>query len=309
MVQEIINKYTDEVLYNTLVKFNVKEKYILEITNDIKEQIYSILYHWNDIRFRKALLIIGLEEGKFYEPEADLDIKCFVVVAIRNSLLEIIFSDESNLMELKEPVIENNVRLITMDAINYFKNIDFKALSNEVIKIKFKDRYGEVVEKYPMAWEGFIQLGNCLGKKAVYKKVEIKNKIDITNLIENTNDYNNKKSQIRDVQSGISASFSKGLAEILKDNSMTILYIDCLKMLTRNFEKLLKVVEILLENDRIFLTSNYLITNSYVSKRSEIYRASHRESDVMDKMKSNEFLLGISKTHRKFLEDCISQMM
>ena len=100
MKQEIINKYTDEVLYNRLLKLNIKEKYVEKITNDIKEQMYDALYHWNDVKFRNALLILGLEGGKFYMPEADLDIKCFVVVTIRNSLLETVFSDERNLMEI-----------------------------------------------------------------------------------------------------------------------------------------------------------------------------------------------------------------
>lgn len=313
MEQEIINKYTDEILYNRLLTFNIKEKYIKEITNDIKEQIYAVLYHWNDVVFRNALLVLGLEEGKFYEPEADLNIKCFVVVAIRNSLLEVVFSVESGLMKLDKCIPEANMRLITSEAINYFKDIDFEKLGREVEKEKIKDKYQEIAQKYPMAWEALKQLGNSIGKKAMYNKVEVKDKIKISDLGQGYKiKEDTDKRWVKDVQSGINESFSDELLDylndIIKSEEISVFYVDCFKMITRNFEKLLKIMEILLENNKMILTSNYLITDSYIGKRTKVYRAAHGNKDMMRKMDDMDFLSGVSKLHGAILKGYVESI-
>lgn len=313
MEQEIINKYTDEILYNRLLTFHIKDKYVKEITNDIKEQIYAVLYHWNDVVFRNALLVLGLEEGKFYEPEADLDIKCFVVVAIRNSLLEVVFSVESGLMELDKYIPEANMKLITSEAINYFKDVDFKELGRKVEREKIKDKYQEMIQKCPMAWEALKQLGNCVGKKAVYNKIEVKDKMKVSDLGQA---YKIKEDAdekwIKDIQSGINENFSNELLNYLNDiiesKEISVFYVDCFKMITRNFEKLLKVMEILLENNKIILTSNYLISDSYIGKRTQIYRAAHNNKDMIKKMDDVDFLLGVSKLQGTILKEYVESV-
>lgn len=313
MEQEIINKYTDEILYNRLLTFHIKDKYVKEITNDIKEQIYAVLYHWNDVAFKNALLVVGLEEGKFYEPEADLDIKCFVVVAIRNSLLEVAFSVESGLMELDKYIPEANMKLITSEAINYFKDVDFKELGRKVEREKIKDKYQEMIQKYPMAWEALKQLGNCVGKKAVYNRIEVKDKIKVSDLGQA---YKIKEDAdekwIKDIQSGINENFSNELLNYLNDiiesKEISVFYVDCFKMITRNFEKLLKVMEILLENNKIILTSNYLISDSYIGKRTQIYRAAHNNKDMIKKMDDVDFLLGVSKLQGTILKEYVESV-
>lgn len=308
MEQKIINQYTDEILYNRLLTFQIKEKYVKEITNDIKEQIYGVLHHWNDAIFRNALLVLGLEEGKYYEPEADLDTKCFVVITIRNSLLETLFSVESGLMEMDKPIPEINMQLITSEAIHYFKNIDLKELGKEVEKEKIKDKYQEITQKYPVAWEALKQLGNCIGKKVAYPKVEVKNKIKISDLRkDNETEKGTSKRMVKEIQSGINENLSEELLNylnsLIENNKTSVFYVDCFKMITRNFEKLLKIMEILLENDKIILTSNYLITSSYIGKRTEVYRAAHNNKEMMKKMEDENFLLGVSKLHGSILKE------
>lgn len=73
-------------------------------------------------------------------------------------------------------------------------------------------------------------------------------------------------------------------------------------MLTRNFEKLMKVLEIILENGKIFLTCNYLITSSYISKREDIYKAAHNFDDIIKKMNDDSFLHGLSRAHMMALK-------
>lgn len=313
MEVKVINDYITEVLEKRLTEFNLKEKYIKQISSNIKEQMLALLYHWNDIKFRKAILILGLEEGKFYEPDADIDIKCFIVVTLRNSFIETIFSNVSKEMELAKPLPEVYIKTITMDAIKYFKNINFEQLANEAAHNNIIDKYNEIAKKYPMAWEALVQLGNCTGKKVIYEEIKVEDKIQIDNLL-NNNTFSNKSKEkiVEDTQSGISEEFDEGLIaqlnNTLKEQEPSVFYVDSFKMLTRNFEKLLKVLEILLENDKIFLTSNYLITTSYIGKREKIYKAAHNNKEVIEKLNDTGFLFGISKTHLVALKSLLGNI-
>ena len=96
----------------------------------------SIIFHWNEIDFRKAILITGLEEAEFYEPDAEIDIKCFVVVTIRNSYLEQIFCDDCHTFGMSKPLNEENVKIITGKAIEYFRSINFSELARRYIYSK-----------------------------------------------------------------------------------------------------------------------------------------------------------------------------
>lgn len=313
MNQEIINKYTDQILYNRLLKLGIKEKYVIKIVENIKEQIYAIIYHWKDVHFRKALLVIGEEEAKFYEPDADLDVKSFIVVAVRNSLIEIIFSDEDSKFEIEEAIPEANVKLITSEAIEYFREVDFNKICEKIQGMAINDKYRDIVDKYPMAWEAFCKLGNCIGKKVIYKNIPPATKMKITDLKE---DYIKQeiasRTIVKETQSGINPEFSNSLinclSEIVKDEKDAIFYSDCFKMITRNFEKLLKIIEFLLENNKTILTSNYLITESYIGKRECLYKAVHYTDDVINKMKHPDFFTGLSKTHQNILRAYVEKI-
>ena len=71
------------------------------------------------------------------------------------------------------------------------------------------------------------------------------------------------------------------------------------------FKKLLFIIEILLENECGLLTSNFLITDSYIGKRTFLLRASHTAKEMEEKIANSNFLSGISKTRREFLEKYI----
>jgi len=102
MGKEIIETYTEEILYNRLKEFGMQEKYIDIIKENIKTQMYSLIRHWNDVEFKKAMLIIGEEEAKFYEPDVNLETKEFAVITIRNSYLERAFSVEHDLVRTRQ---------------------------------------------------------------------------------------------------------------------------------------------------------------------------------------------------------------
>lgn len=310
---EIIEKYLENVLESRLREFKIEEEYIKKIKENIQIQIYSLIWHWNDTKFRKAILVVGMEEGFFYEPEADIDVKNFVVVTIRNSYIENIFSDECQTMGLEKPINENLIKVITKEAIEYFKDIDFKEISKQISQLKIEeDIYENIIKQFPLAWEALIQLGNCMGKKVIYTKKIKKEKIMTNNLNKmyvNSENVTNKN--LKEVKSGISEELSLELVNLLKDmikDKIGILYVDCFKMLTRNFKKLLFVIEVLLENEGALLTSNYLITNSYIGKRTNLLRAAHTTREVTRKIENKEFFCGLSKTHKEILEKYVNIM-
>lgn len=311
MKNETIEKYIEEILANILKSFAIPNNIIQEVKDSVRENIYSVVFHWNNIEFRNAVLITGMEEAKFYEPEAPIDIKCFVVVAIRNSYLEQIFSDDCAKIGMDEPVDEEKMLLVTKGAIDYFKNVDFGDLSKKIHLTEENDKYLKIAKQYPMAWNALIQLGKCSGKKLIYDKVKIEEKIKLE-------EHNPKVKivgkELKGTESGITKELSQELMQILKNiikDQKGILYVDCFKMLTRNFEKLLKVIGVLLENESYFLTSNYMIGNTYIGKREKIYRAAHTTKEMHEKIKKESFLNDLSKTHRtilkKYIDYCFNE--
>lgn len=311
MQKGIVETYIEEILNNRLQKFNIKEKYIQQIKDNVEEQMNSLILHWGDVEFRKAILIVGMEEAEFYVPEADIDVKCFVVVTIRNSYIEQIFCDSCQIMELDKPINEALVKTITQEAIEYFKNVDFYQLSKDTKNKTVNDKYGNIVKKYPMAWKALIELGKCVGNKRIYEKIEVQNKITIDELKETNNNSEPQIEILQEVESGINDGFSQELLKIIKniiEYKGRVFYVDCFKMATRNFEKLLKIIEILLENEVCFLTSNYLLTSTYIGKRSQIYRAAHNEKEMAKKLENQEMLYGISKLHRTILKEFIDEV-
>lgn len=302
----VVEKYIEEKIGNRLKEFKIGEDIVNKVKESIRENMYSLIFHWNDIEFRNAILITSMEEAKFYEPDADIDIKCFVVVTIRNSLLEDIFCDDCCKIGLEKPIDEKEIKTITKEAIEYFKDVNFSNISKEINLIEEKDKYLNIAKKYPMALKALIELGKCTGKRSIYDKIIIEEKIQIKDIVSNKDEL--KENNIKEVQSGITEELSTQLIKILEciaKGQIDVFYVDCFKMLTRNFDKLLKVLEIVLENEGCFLTSNYMITDTYIGKRSNIYRAAHTIKEMKEKMKDSEFFSDVSKSQKIFLKSYV----
>lgn len=65
-----------------------------------------------------------------------------------------------------------------------------------------------------------------------------------------------------------------------------IFYVDCFKGLSRNFEKILNVLQIVLGSGKAFVTCNYYISNGRIEKRRKILRAFHCEKDMFDNVRN-----------------------
>jgi hypothetical protein len=76
-------------------------------------------------------------------------------------------------------------------------------------------------------------------------------------------------------------------------------------MLTRNIDKLVKVIEYVLRKDCTFMTSNFYISNGYVAKRKDLLRPAHYDDDVEKNLRQFE---GLRHTHLKAFK-AVSQIM
>ena len=69
--------------------------------------------------------------------------------------------------------------------------------------------------------------------------------------------------------------------------------------LTRNIEKLLIVLEYLLQNDAIFVTSNYFLTNGYIERRAKLLKAGSTKEDMLRNWRQTA---GLCANHKYILE-------
>src|SRR5260221_3968411 len=106
------------------------------VVTDIRRRLQSVLSRWQDLPTRKTLLLLGREEGAFYEPwSASLETRAFVVVTVRNSLLEDLGIPGASLIaadvpEAEKPMQEADVQPITESAIRYWQTIELQGLQD-----------------------------------------------------------------------------------------------------------------------------------------------------------------------------------
>lgn len=287
-----ISYYVRNILKKQLQKLKVSNYGLYSIMKSVEDQLRSIIYNWHDLDFKRAILVIGSEEGNFYEPNINIDVSNMVVVGIRNSLLEVIASVDYKQYGLQKDISSDQIKEITSSAIKYFSNIDLDDLSKSInLEV---DLYKEVIKKYPVAWKAIFELSKCdsINREHSYEEIEFKEPYVIDELKQDSNNF-----VLVNYESGISDEFNESLIQLLKgiqNKESSFIYVDSFKYLTRNFEKLLKVLEFVLTNDALFITNNYLMTKDYVSRRKEIVRANHGR-DI-----NYENISSISKVSNKY---------
>ena len=106
----------------------------------------------------------------------------------------------------------------------------------------------------------------------------------------------------RNVQNGISDVIDPSLLSILSqiaEGKMAFFYVQSFKMLTRNFGKLMRIMEFVLTHDAPFVTNNYYIENGYIEKRAKPIRAPLAATHSMYNMISYP---GAGKKHNAALD-------
>lgn len=300
MIQDdIIENYLQNILKKQLKKFQVSNKAIYDVVKNVRIQMKSLLSHWKEPEFRDAILIIGSEEGTFYEPKNELIAK-LVVVTIRNSLLEGIASVAYEQYNTLKMLKDEEVRIITAAAIEYFSQFELDKLE---INIPIDEDYYKIItDKYPVALKALMELAKCTEENLEHDYIKKEN-IEVYELeeLEDIHYFEQTENKIV-TESGIEVKINKTLCNFLKgikEKKSKILVFDSFKMLTRNFEKLLRILEFTLTHDAYFLTCNYFIASDYVSRRSKLIKASHHQNEFLLKIKK---ISQISKKYEKFLK-------
>ena len=229
-------------------------------------------------------MLLGLEEGNFYKPrEASLKVKCFVVVTIRNSLLETIASVDYKKAGLEKYIEDEQVKNITMDAIRYFNALNLRKIAEKLEYCDCDDIYFKLENQYKMAWKAFNELYCCGGQERKYEKIADYQHMNLKDLQPRQEVELKESKSFIQYESVISPVFNNQLINMIKqviNTDMPYFFIDCFKHLTRNVEKLFQILEILLQRNKVLLTSNYYIASNYVAKRTKLLRATHKTEEI-----------------------------
>ena len=276
-----IKEYLEDLLNNQLKE--IKYRYRVQIVDDVKNRMCSLLSKWDDVEYRTTILFVTREEALFYEPDALDEVREFVVATVRNSMLEVAASDNCNLFKMQESLSNNKIKELTSYAITYFKQCKFELLQEEVNKdMEFKNVFEEAITKYPLAWDILKKAALMEGKILEFEEIHI---------IDSYDENINLKRQVSEFKTvvcdGYSLEFDNYLKEKLEEmtsGTVDVFYVDSFKMLSRNFEKVLHVLQIVFEAGGSFVTCNYYIRDGYIEKRRRILRAAHDERDVVKKM-------------------------
>jgi hypothetical protein len=279
-----------------------------KILANIHAQMLSYLSHWNDDVFRAGLTLIGTEEAAFYKPQTPIN--PFVVVTVRNSMIENLHSLDYEKYGVKTRLFDESMPYITQIAIGAFRNADMSALSKEVGSPE-QDYYGDVAQQHPMAWKALCELGSTDDLTVNYEIVTDP-KLDIQYLSANTNVLE----QDTPIDSQLKHSVVDGVSPVIEDEMLTRLLatakselhymiFDCFKMVSRNFWKLLHVMEYLLSNDKAFITTNYYFENGFAQRRERLLRPAHGIKQAVENMKA---IAGTRGKHREALKAAKAQM-
>ena len=156
----LIDGYTQTLLLPQLRSLALSNRQQAIVVEDVSRRLKSLLFHWNDLEFRRTILILGTEEASFWEPQtAKLEIRSLVVVAVRNSLIEDLGASHpytKMLESRKKQLRDEQMPSITSEATKYFEAAD---LDGAPVQPK-KDLFGDLPRRFPNAWHALALLND-----------------------------------------------------------------------------------------------------------------------------------------------------
>lgn len=304
---DAVSCYLNEFLTPRLRSYGVSERFLLYTISTIHTQMTSLLRHWDDRVFRNAVLLLGLEEGSFYEPPAKIDVRCFVVVTIRNSPIETTQSDAYGEAGLDRALENKEVKEITSEAIRYFSKQDFSELCRQAKLSTKQDLYQELAAQHPAAWAALRCLAATNSKSADYAKVPVSGPYRLAGMDEDL-EITAKSGQMKiGVYDGYTPEIEPPLMELLRmlaADPNGVLIVDSLKSMTRNFAKLICVLEFLLSRDLAFASTNYYMENGHVERRIKPLRAGHSAREMKQNLSN---VTGLGYKHKTALSQYMKQ--
>ena len=280
---DAVAHYLDHILTPRLRGYGVSEQFLLYAVSTIHTQMISLLRHWDDRAFRNTVLLLGIEEGSFYEPPAKLEVRCFVVVAIRNSPIETLQSTAYAEAGLRQELTSKEVKEMTSEAIRYFSKQDFTELCSQAKGSTQRDLYLELAEEHPVAWAALQCLAGMKGKTADYPPVPVKAPYHIEGVADEAGATVESSKLTVGIYDGYSPEIEPPLMEYLKmfsADSNRAMIVDSFKSVTRNVAKLMGILEFLLTRNLLFVSTNYYLENGHVERRMKLLRAGHGPDEI-----------------------------
>lgn len=301
------SRYLNDYLAPRLRSYGVSEQFLLYTISTIHNQMTSLLRHWDDRVFRNTVLLLGLEEGRFYEPPAKIDVRCFVVVVIRNSPIETTQSGAYGETGLNKPLESNDVKEITSEAIRYFGKQDFAEMCRQAKLSTKRDLYQELAVQHPVAWAALQCLAATNSKAADYTKVPVSEPYHLAGLDKGP-EITAKSGKLKvGVYDGYTPEIEPPLMDFLRmlsSDSNGALIVDSLKSVTRNITKLFSILEFLFTRNLIFVSTNYYMENGHVERRMKPLRAGHSANDMLCNLSSTS---GLGYKHKAALSQYARQ--
>jgi hypothetical protein len=273
-----------------------------QVTTDVRQRLQSLLSRWHDAGVRHTLLLVGREEGAFYEPRsAPLPIRALVVVAVRNSLLEDLGAAHSSLLPpgLSDfPLHDSDVRPITQAAIEHWCAVDLQQAVVDPPPLE-ADVFGRLAQDFPHAWHALSHLAGTAEQTVSFAPCRASR----PRLPMATIDLDDAPGSLtRVIVSGISSTYDSTLVahlRAIRSGSAQVLFSDCWKMLTRHPGKLFEILNFVLAHGGSIVTHNYLLTPTLACARKPLLRPAHNRQEMKVKFLRSE---GLLPPHRAMLE-------
>ena len=247
------------------------------VVADVRGRLLAVLRHWKDVRFRRTILLPGLEEATYYEPlSAPLEVKALVVVAVRNSLIEDLGTERPFTRELVAPrpyLTDEQIPEITRAAIEYFQEVDLAGLDASGTPASRADPYEGLSEKYPRAWRAMAKLADPMLLEVRYQVMPGE-----PPALPSADDLIPRSPKGFDIRSGIDPRLTASMFETLSQverQEIDIVFADSFKVVTRNPEKLHWVIEFVTGHGAALVTHNYYLAADYTARRRNLLRPVH----------------------------------
>jgi hypothetical protein len=273
------------------------------VVTDIRLRLQSVLSRWHDLRTRNTLLLLGREEGAFYEPRsAPLEVRAFVVVTVRNSLFEDLGIPGASLIPAdvtasEKPMREADVRPITEAAIRYWQTIDVQGLQ-VLPPAAVDDPFGHLPKNAPHAWRVLSTLANARERTVTFEPCQAPR----PSLPKATVEHDPEARAV--VLSGITPEFDTLMVSSLRairNGKLRYLYSDSWKWLTRHPGKLYRALDFALAHGGSVVTQNYLLTATMACARRGFARPAHTMDEFYAKLRDARLLDGLELPHRSVL--------
>jgi hypothetical protein len=307
---DAIDVYLDTILTPQLEHMGVQTfpGAIEAVVTDIRLRLQSVLFRWHDLRTRNTLLLLGREEGAFYEPRsASLEVRAFVVVTVRNRLLEDLGIPGASLipddvLEEEKPMQEADVRKITEAAISYWQTIDVQRL-HVLLPAAEDDPFGRLPKDAPQAWHVLSSLANARERTVTFAPCQVPR----PSLPKATVEHDPEERSV--VLSGITPEFDTLMISSLRairNRSLKYLYSDSWKWFTRHPGKLYRALDFALAHGGTVVTQNYLLTATMACRRRVFVRPAHTVDEFYAKFHDVRLHDGLELAHQVVLA-CLSE--